>query len=131
MNEQQKAEVRELYRQVYMPRHIVKRLKLSRHKIYKYIRECIAEGILKEFPVNDIDVNDLPKNNKTKDNMIYAIIQRDRTLAEGNTKEIAEQLGVSFETVRFMLSPTYFERAQGTHNRYPVFLYDLNELEDE
>ena len=131
MNEQQKAEIRELYRQGYTSKDLTRRLKLSRHKIYKYIRECIEEGILKEFPVNDINANDLPKVNKTKDNMIYAIIQRDRTLAEGNIKEIAEQLGVSFETVKFMLSPTYFKRAQGTHKRYPVFLYDLDELEDE
>lgn len=131
MNEQQKAEVMELYRQGYMPKDIGRRLKVCPRKASTYLSQERRDGRLDTIPKNDLDFSNLPTHNKTADNMIYAIIQRDRTIAEGNVKEIAEQLGVSLKTVKFMLSPTYFKRAQGTYNRYPVFLYDLNELEDE
>lgn len=127
-----KREIIEMYKQDYYQVEISKAVNLPTVTVRSIIGTAIEKGEIEAKKGIKLDMNEMPQGpGKTADNMIYAIMKGERTLAEGNVKEIAEQLGVSFQTVKFMLSPTYFERAQGTNKRYPVFLYDENELEED
>lgn len=127
-----KKEVLAMYNRDYYVYEIAKSLGITEVMVRSIIDTALSDGIVKKRGGVKLDMNEMPQGpGKTADNMIYAIMRGERTLAEGNVKEITEQLGISIKTVRFMLSPSYFKRAQGTNKRYPVFLYDENELEDE
>lgn len=127
-----RSEVLEMYKQDYYTHEIAESVGITIAMVRSIIGTALSEGTVKKRGGVKLDINEMPQGQgKTADNMIYAIMRGERTLAEGNVKEIAEQLGVSLQTVKFMLSPSYIKRAQGTNKRYPVFLYDENELEDE
>jgi len=124
------ADVLELRKEGYSIREVAQRLGTGEYHVRKAIEYLEAKGELPKKCVNKLDLNEMPVGEgKLADHMIYAIMKGERTIAEGNLKELVEQLGIKEESVRFMLSPTHLKRAQGTNQRYAVFLYDEREFE--
>jgi len=54
---------------------------------------------------------------------IYAMYKGDELLAMGTIKEIATEMGITVETVRYMTSPAHRKRCKG-HNHREVFLVE-------
>ena len=54
---------------------------------------------------------------------IYAMYKGDELLATGTIKEIAKEMGITVETVRYMTSPAHRKRCKG-HNHREVFLVE-------
>lgn len=101
------------------------------NRISQAISQATRSGLIPTDEIEPVDVNHYPKKDKFSDSKIYAVMIKERTLAEGNVKQIAEQLGISEHSVKYMTSPSRIKYTKRRQARRLVYLYDENEWEDD
>lgn len=60
---------------------------------------------------------------------IYALYHGEKNIMDGTLRQIAEARGIKYESLRFMVSPTYLRRKNNT--RYGREHYELVEIGED
>lgn len=128
-----KMEMIEAYEKGYTLTEITKRYETYAQYVSGVIRQARQEGKLDESRlIANIDINHYPPRAERDDpNKIYALMMGERTIAEGNLTEIAQETGVEVSWLVEMMAPYQVKLRSGTKRRHLVYLYDERELEEE
>lgn len=130
LSEQQEKQLLELFDRDISTATIAKITGIDRMRVGNKRQYLIRKGILVERDYKHLSPDDYPLGRgRFNSNMVYAYVDGDYTIVEGNIDELADALGFSRRSIEEALRPTQLKRRTNKGPHF-VFLYDENEFDD-